>query len=288
MRTLPAPKKAVFLSSSKLLKGDYDCLFRDETKEPYVSYSYHDFYEFQIFLGNAGIMNVDGHEYYAQAGDIALIDMFTPHELNINPGYHYERFSISLAASLLITMSTPNANLPGLFRYMKNHKTIIHIPDDKFAKYRRLLHEYRSADITDGQDLYDKAIIHTLLAYAYNDCHVNVSEDAVNDHYIAIISSIINYINQHLSEEITLQRLADEVSYSEYYVCRIFKRFTGKNLSTYIQEKRIGEASRLIRQGSPVNKAAEDVGFNNYSYFYKTFLKLNGCAPNDYRKQFLK
>ena len=279
--------QAVFLSSVNLLKGDYDCLFRDETKDPYVSYSYHDFYEYQIFLGDAGIMKVNGQEYYAQAGDIGLFDMFTPHELNTSPGCHYERFSISISASLLISMSTPNANLPGLFRYAKEHKVIIHIPDERFQKYIHVLQEYRNPQITNGQDLYDKAVIHTLLAYAYSDCHVDVKSDTINDHYVAITSSIINYINQHLSEEITLQKLAKEVNYSEYYVCRIFKRFTGKKLSNYIQEKRIGEASRLIREGSSVNKAAECVGFNNYSYFYKTFLKLNGCAPNDYRKRFL-
>lgn len=61
---------------------------------------------------------------------------------------------------------------------------------------------------------------------------------------------------------------------------------TAKILTNYIQEKRIEEASCLIRGGLPINQAAEQVGFNNYSYFYKTFKKIIGCNPTDYQARY--
>ena len=67
-----------------------------------------------------------------------------------------------------------------------------------------------------------------------------------------MISQLINYINEHLSENLSLATLADQVSYSQYYVCRIFKKMTNKNLSSYILEKRIGEAGRPKRSGSTI------------------------------------
>lgn len=55
---------------------------------------------------------------------------------------------------------------------------------------------------------------------------------------MAIISQLLRYINRNLSNDFTLAELAAEVNYSEYYICRLFKKMTGKTLTTYIQEKR--------------------------------------------------
>lgn len=280
---LTGPQKVIFYPSSKLLETDYSCLFRDESREPYTALSYHDFYEFQVFLGSAGLININGDMYAVQRGDLAFIGMFTPHELHISKDQHYKRFSISLSASRLISMSTAQSNLPDLFRYTENHHPVVHIDEEAFAKYVRLLEHYQSARLDHGQDLLDLAVIHQLLAFAYNDCWTESATDSSDSHYMLMISQLINYINEHLSENLSLATLADQVSYSQYYVCRIFKKMTNKNLSSYILEKRIGEAARLLREGSAVSRAAEAVGFNNYSYFYKSFLRLNGTAPAEYR-----
>lgn len=103
---------------------------------------------------------------------------------------------------------------------------------------------------------------------------------------MAIISQLLRYINRNLSNDFTLAELAAEVNYSEYYICRLFKKMTGKTLTTYIQEKRIHEAACLLRSYDSINQAAEQVGFNNYSYFYKTFKKFMGCGPAEYQAQY--
>ena len=106
---------------------------------------------------------------------------------------------------------------------------------------------------------------------------------ATDSNHLSIIAELIRYINEHLNEKLTLEQLAQQVNYSESYICHLFKKLTNKTLVSYIQEKRIEQAAILIRQGVPVNQAAERVGFNNYSYFYKSFKKLKGCGPADYR-----
>ena len=281
-------KKSRFYPSVKLLKGDYDLLIRDENNEPYIALSYHDFYECQVFLSKTGIINVNGDEYLIQGGDLLFIDMFTPHQLLINPEAHYERFSISVSPSLLIAMSTPNTNLLELFRYSDSHPPVVHLTPDKFQKYRDLVAYYRNIHLKNAQDVFDEAIIDQCFAFAYDDCHVGGTVDPAHMHYVSIVSELIRYINQNLDSDLSLPVLANQVNYSVYYVCRIFRRMTGKNLSAYIQEKRIGEAARMLREGSPIAKAAEAVGFNNYSYFYKTFLRIVGQAPNSYRKACLE
>ena len=54
-----------------------------------------------------------------------------------------------------------------------------------------------------------------------------------------MIAKLVDYINNHLSEDLSLGVLAQEVSYSEYYICRIFKKVTNYTLTNYIVEKRI-------------------------------------------------
>ena len=61
-----------------------------------------------------------------------------------------------------------------------------------------------------------------------------------------MIAKLVDYINNHLSEDLSLGVLAQEVSYSEYYICRIFKKVTNYTLTNYIVEKRIAQAAHYL------------------------------------------
>lgn len=98
-----------------------------------------------------------------------------------------------------------------------------------------------------------------------------------------MVAELVDFINAHLNEDLSLERLAHEVNYSEYYICRIFKKITNYTLTNYIIEKRISKAAYFLKGDLPISKVAENVGFNNYSYFYKTFRKMMGTSPVDYR-----
>ena len=98
-----------------------------------------------------------------------------------------------------------------------------------------------------------------------------------------MVADLVDFINTHLSEDLSLERLASEVNYSEYYICRIFKSITNYTLTNYIIEKRISKAAYYLKGDLPIGKVAENAGFNNYSYFYKTFKKMMGVSPIEYR-----
>lgn len=274
---------AVFSSKSVSYEHDYSCIMRSSKNEFSIGLHYHDFYELVIYLGNAGVFRIDDGEYLVQRGDIVLIDMFKPHTLLYNPNSDYQRFSICIDLGLLISFSTSNANLLDVFHRCSSRNPVHHMNESQLQKYLVLLNEYQNIQLKQGQDILEKALIHQLLAYAYNDCYSGEHLDETASQHIQIISRLLGYINAHLSEEISLSVLAAEVNYSEYYVCRLFKKITGKTLTNYIQEKRIEEAAYLLQNYGSVNQAAEQVGFNNYSYFYKTFKKFMGCGPAEYQ-----
>ncbi len=104
---------------------------------------------------------------------------------------------------------------------------------------------------------------------------------------IKCIRSAMEYINRHLSEEITLQGVADKVNLSPNYFSHIFKSTMGISLWDYIISKRIENAITLISQQQDKNMLdiAVQCGFNNTANFNKMFRRITGITPSEFRKQ---
>lgn len=275
--------EAKFLSRSSIYKGDYECLFRTPQNELKTGIHYHDFYEIVIYLGSAGIFAINGQEHLVQRGDIVLINMFDPHTLKYRKDSHYERFSISIDPNLLLSFNTVSSNLLDIFTRSNRHYPVFHVEGKCLDKYLRILHEYSDLKPAHGQDIYEKALLHQIASYLYSDCFDGIHNDDKDSRHVSLVASLVEYINNHLADDLSLNILAQHVNYSEYYICRIFKSVTNYTLNNYIIEKRISQATNYLKSDIPIARAAEMAGFNNYSYFYKTFKKYMGVSPADYK-----
>ena len=91
----------------------------------------------------------------------------------------------------------------------------------------------------------------------------------------------IAYIHTHLSEPITLDTLAAHVGIGKFHLSRRFKAFTGKTVVQVITLMRCTEARRLMEGGLSVSAAAASCGFENLSYFTRTFKSLLGILPSN-------
>ena len=101
-----------------------------------------------------------------------------------------------------------------------------------------------------------------------------------------IIETAQNYIAAHLSEELSRDLIARETHVSESYLSHLFPRETGLSLTDYITRERMILAKSLLQQSTlPVQMVAIKAGYNNISYFIRTFKKTYGVTPNDYRKK---
>ncbi|HFI0127591.1 TPA: response regulator [Streptococcus suis] len=101
----------------------------------------------------------------------------------------------------------------------------------------------------------------------------------------SISQIIIDYIDHHYSEELNRKVLADLVFISPDHLARLFKHETGKTLINYITDKRIEEAKKLLlNSNATVYIIADQVGYDNYSYFSKTFKKNTGFSPIEFRQ----
>lgn len=103
-------------------------------------------------------------------------------------------------------------------------------------------------------------------------------------HYNSIVGKAIQYINLHLSQELSLNVIAKESYCNPTYLSQIFKEETGQNFSDYVTQTRVQRAALLLTTTRlSIGEIAEKVGIPNQSYFSRIFVKVTGVQPNKYR-----
>ena len=103
------------------------------------------------------------------------------------------------------------------------------------------------------------------------------------------VQKVQEYINLHYQEEIRLGQLASMVGMTDVSFSRFFKLRTGKNLSDYIIDIRLGFASRLLVDSTmSIAEICYECGFNNLSNFNRIFKKKKDCSPKEFRENYRK
>ena len=103
------------------------------------------------------------------------------------------------------------------------------------------------------------------------------------------VLKVKNYIAKNYMDEIRLNTLADIAGMSPSAFSRFFKLHTGRNLSDYIIEMRLGYASRmLVDTARSIAEISFQSGFNNLSNFNRIFKKRKGCSPSEFRENYHK
>jgi len=103
------------------------------------------------------------------------------------------------------------------------------------------------------------------------------------------ILKVKNYIDEHYKDEMSLEQLANLVGMTPTAFSRYFKQRTGKNLSEYIVDIRLGHAARrLVDTTDSVSEICWTTGFNTLSNFNRLFRKRKGCNPTEFREKYQK
>lgn len=103
------------------------------------------------------------------------------------------------------------------------------------------------------------------------------------------ILKVKNYISKNYMDEIRLATLSDMAGMSPSAFSRFFKLHTGRNLSEYIIDIRLGYASRmLVDTARSISEISFDCGFNNLSNFNRIFKKKKECSPSEFRENYHK
>ncbi len=104
-----------------------------------------------------------------------------------------------------------------------------------------------------------------------------------------VITRAKQFINDHQTEDLSLEQVARSVHTSKFYFCKIFKRSTGINFTDYLSRVRTERARNLLLNPNlRVSEIAYEVGFQSLTHFNRIFKRILGQSPTEYRSQLMR
>jgi two-component system response regulator YesN len=107
----------------------------------------------------------------------------------------------------------------------------------------------------------------------------------IDSSYSEYTKKTIKYVNRNYSKDISLSDAAEHIGVSSSYLSKIFKEDYGRGFNEFLNMVRIRSAKALLEnEAMSLKDIADEVGFNNYHYFFKVFKNMVGITPVKYRK----
>ena len=100
-----------------------------------------------------------------------------------------------------------------------------------------------------------------------------------------VVKKVVDYIETHMNEDLSLDIIANALNYSKFYIARIFMEETKCTVYKYIQGRRLTlAAQKLVETEQPIVEIAYEAHYASQQAFSLAFKQLYGCTPNIYRK----
>lgn len=232
---------------------------------------WHDNIEILLFTSGKAVIAFDNNPITYESGDVAVINSNVTHHMAEKPvgtAYHCviidkrfcEAFSIPIE-SLMFESHIRDEGVKQLILFI--------------SREMREQPEYYKARV--------KAYAAELLVLLSREHSVRVvkTRSSVSLQKQTTMKKAVTYISAHFVEALTVEEIAEHVGLSKYYFCRAFKEVTGQRVFDYINMMRCSKAQKLLATGQyNISESAFASGFNNLSYFTRTYLRYMGVTPS--------
>lgn len=248
----------------------------------------HDCYEIYYSISGGKQFLVDNRFYDFRPGDIFFINQYESHCLSQLDNIRHERIMITIHPEFLKKLSTEKTDLDYCFSYRSSrigHR--ISLSPEEQKRFLYFIHKL-SGEAQFGQELLDHAAFLEMMVFLTQCFTGRCHQEAADCTFGTVVShhkqmdQIISFINLNLTEDLTLQMLADHFFLSTSYLCRLFRESTGTTINRYITARRITRAKALLSEGYSVTETCSMCGFRDYSNFLKAFTKAVGISPKKY------
>ncbi len=267
-------------------QADFELQYKRDTYLKDVELHHHDFYEIYFLISGDVTYTIESRQYRVRPGDLLLISPRELHQICIRPEMSaYERFVLWVDPQLLSKYSTslsdltrnldPNGPIEGNLLRMgpEEHAGLHHL-------FRQLWQECESDAY--GSDLLKDSLLIQLLVTINRLADKGVGQYEEVTQSSQAVSQVVEYINQHYHEPLSLDLLAEQVYVSKYHLSHEFNRQVGTSVYRYIQKKRLLIARQKLAQGSRPNEVYLSCGFGDYAGFYRAFKSEYGVSPREY------
>lgn len=253
---------------------------------------WHDEFEFGLLLSGELDYSISGYQTRLQRGDCVFINSGTMHMAQQAPGCHNANMFIIAFSHAFLT-----ENMDGVI-YQKYFRPALKNPfpgfvltgesevREEIASYLTELYQLE----TEGEQ-YELLCISLLcrlwgVALSYlNRISPDLGVQSIDRTSEERAKAIMYYIRQHYSEGITIESISRSANVSQSECFRSFKKYTQKTPVTYLNEYRLAQAAKRLRESSAsVTEISSACGFSHSSYFCKLFKEKYGISPKKFRK----
>lgn len=239
--------------------------------------------ELSLFVSGSGIYSVHGREYKFAPGNMFLFGSNEPHCIT---EIHEELDLLNIHFEpRLIWENDEATELLDLF-FSRNERFENMFPGDDFILCSMILNiekelkEMNAGYKTGAKCSLFSALIHIIRKY---ECTLNESISRQNTRAVRQLREAMNFINENLSQKLTLKEIADRAYLTETYFSSLFKKYNGISPWDYVMIKRVELAIEMLKTTNLTKlEIAERCGFESSSNFYKAFAKVTGKTPSEY------
>lgn len=281
---MPEYKKVGYLTSS------FKMFHLKDTSRKEFSYHYHDFHKILILLSGNVTYCIEGRTYDLKSNDIVLVNAGEVHKPIIHSDAPYERIIIYVSPDFLNEYRDKDNDLGlCLHQALLEQSHVLRLHSSRSGKLGTAIRELDSSlkDTDYASELYHRILFLEFMiqlnrAALHN--HIEFIGDSASNEKVL---SILSYLNEHLTEDISIDDLSARFFLSRYYLMHTFKEQTGYTVGGYLATKRLLLAKELIADGAPITEVCYSCGFKNYSTFSRAYKKSFGESPRDYRQSLL-
>lgn len=243
---------------------------------------FHEEYEILLSLSGNCSFFINQDVYPLRRGSLLFIADGTLHRSFSSVGELYQRYVLHCPLPTLRGFSTAQTNFAEIFG---NLNCCIELDEQRLERVIWLFENCIRNDSREfGRDLRRNiSFIEILLDFCelFDHHRYDIPQSTAD---FEKVTPILQYIDSHLGNPLTLDELSARFFLNKYYLCHIFKTATGFTIVEYITHRRILKSRTLLREGHNVQETGEMVGFTNNAHFIRTFHRLSGITPGQYAK----
>ena len=247
---------------------------------------FHDNYEIYYLLSGERFYFIKDRTYRVEKGDLVFINKKDLHKTTDTGIPDHERILINFSKAFILS-SDPVLYDTMLYAFHHNYN-LVRFSAEKQQHVEGLLTTMlqEAAQAQHGYEVFLRTYLMQLLTYTTRHLEQNLA--GAYQHPSPThkrISEIVQYLNEHYMEDLSLPSVAERFFISTYHLARVFKETTGFTFVEYLNSVRIREAQRLLCESeSKVMAIAEKVGFGSIAHFGRVFKEVTGTSPLHYRK----
>ena len=266
------------------------------TKEPFwpepVPPHWHEEYEFLVITKGTGTASLNTRTTHIAAGDILFINTGIVHSFRGEANDPLGFFALDFGRELLSSYGNDDIQQKYISRQANGElifRDHFRREDPVWESIHTPLEEIHvlCAQNMEENELLIKSDLLRIWHYLCRDAEATAfSLKKKDDEKVIMIKQILQYIQENYAQNLTLSGLAERFHMSEGQFCRFFKSQIRMTAIEYLNYYRIGAACDRLKEGTaPISDIALECGYNNISYFNRTFRRYMHCTPGEYRER---